>query len=106
MPLRKTLSRSPSVTDSRAEDFALASACIFAVFDGHTLATYAPIPAVIFSFSLLLSTPDPGPGCTWPGCSSWVPTRRLVRISNPRLRGTQAQKPRPRSEKPWRWAWP
>ena len=67
-----------------------------------TLATYAPIPAVIFSFSLLLSTPDPGPGCTWPGCSSWVPTR----ISNPRLRGTQAQKPRPRSEKPWRWAWP
>ena len=69
---------------------------------GNTLATYAPIPAVIFSFSLLLSTPDPGPGCTWPGCSSWVPTR----ISNPRLRGTQAQKPRPRSEKPWRWAWP
>ena len=69
---------------------------------GDTLATYAPIPAVIFSFSLLLSTPDPGPGCTWPGCSSWVPTR----ISNPRLRGTQAQKPRPRSEKPWRWAWP
>ena len=40
---------------------------------GNTLATYAPIPAVIFSFSLLLSTPDPGPGCTWPGCSSWVP---------------------------------
>ena len=73
---------------------------------GNTLATYAPITAVIFSFSLLLSTPDPGPGCTWPGCSSWVPTRRLVRISNPRLRGTQAQKPRPRSEKPWRWAWP
>ena len=69
---------------------------------GNTLATYAPIPAVIFSFSLLLSTPDPGPGCTWPGRSSWVPTR----ISNPRLRGTQAQKPRPRSEKPWRWAWP
>ena len=34
---------------------------------GNTLATYAPIPAVIFSFSLLLSTPDPGPGCTWPG---------------------------------------
>ena len=69
---------------------------------GNTLATYAPIPAVIFSFSLLLSTPDPGPGCTWPGCSSWVPTR----ISNPRLRGTQAQKSRPRSEKPCRWAWP
>ena len=63
---------------------------------GNTLATYAPIPAVIFSFSLLLSTPDPGAGCTWPGCSSWVPTR----ISNPRLRGTQAQKFRPRSEKP------
>ena len=39
---------------------------------GNTLATYAPIPAVIFSFSLLLSTPDPGPGCT---CSSWAPTR-------------------------------
>ena len=35
----------------------------------------APIPAVIFSFSLLLSTPDPGPDCTWPGCSSWAPTR-------------------------------
>jgi len=69
---------------------------------GNTLATYAPIPAVIFSFSLLLSTPDPGPGCTWPGWSSWVPTS----ISNTRLRGTQAQKPRPRSEKPWRWAWP
>ena len=69
---------------------------------GNALATYAPIPAVIFSFSLLLSTPDPGPGCTWPGCSSWVPTR----ISNPRLRGTQAQKSRPRSEKPCRWAWP
>ena len=42
---------------------------------GDTLATYAPIPAVIFSFSLLLSTPDPGPDCTWPGCSSWAPTR-------------------------------
>ena len=43
---------------------------------GNTLATYAPIPAVIFSFSLLLSTPDPGPDCTWPGYSSWwAPTR-------------------------------
>ena len=36
---------------------------------------YRAIPAVIFSFSLLLSTPDPGPDCTWPGCSSWAPTR-------------------------------
>ena len=33
---QEDLSRSPSVTDSRAMDGALANACIFAVFDGRS----------------------------------------------------------------------
>ena len=67
-----------------------------------TLATYAPIPAVFFSFSLLLSTSGRALVMLWPRRGSWVPT--LIRGLP--SRGTPAKKNWPRSEKPCRWAWP
>ena len=69
-----------------------------------TLATYAPIPAVFFSFSLLLSTSGRALVMLGPGAAHGFPPS-----SGACHRGAHQQNPKknwPRSEKPCRWAWP